>query len=50
VAFQNLVMGVELGLCGVFVFVDQVAQDGLACDLFVVAVGDGVVCRGGRSW
>jgi hypothetical protein len=36
-------MGAELGLCGVFAFVDQAAQDGLACDPFVVAVGDGVV-------
>jgi hypothetical protein len=32
--------GAELALCGVFVFVDQAAQDGSACDRFVVAVGD----------
>jgi hypothetical protein len=38
--------GAEVGLCGVFVFVDQAAQDGSACDLFVVAVGDGVVWAG----
>jgi hypothetical protein len=38
--------GAELGLCGVFVFVDQAAQDGSTCDLFVVAVGDGVVWSG----
>jgi ABC transporter transmembrane protein len=38
--------GVELGLCGVFLFVDQATQDGSACDLFVVAVGDGVVWSG----
>jgi hypothetical protein len=39
-------MGVELGLCWVFVFVDQTAQDWSAFDPFVVEVGDGVV----RPW
>jgi hypothetical protein len=44
--FQNSVTGAELGLCCVFVFVDQTAQDWSAFDPFVVEVGDGVV----RPW